>query len=375
MSEKTPNTSNMALEVSVFASYAQVDDAATYQRISRIVADIKTTLASQTGSAVNVFKDTESIAAGENWRDRIRLGLSSSTILLAFVSLAYLKSAPCRQEFREFLGFLVANSETRLIIPLIYADFDRVDSRSQEDDIWEEIKKLQVIKMAHMRATDPGSSEWLRAIQQISDRIEEVLASVDLDSADSTVERSPSNGKEEESDGFLELFTEIEEETPDIVADLNTYSELITHIGHITASAAPEITRAQTFGQKLAATRRLADSLTPVSNEAVAISQRILRGLNKWDSGVHKAVEVLSRQQIDTGGDNSTSFLDAIYGLAEKGIGSIGQLDALREIFDTINGVSKQLNYPLGQIKASLLVFAEIRGIFESWKSAIDGIR
>ncbi|GAA2220657.1 hypothetical protein GCM10009850_122520 [Nonomuraea monospora] len=369
MSDKTLNTSNMALEVSVFASYAQIDDAATYQRISRIVADIKTTLTSQTGSAVNVFKDTESIAAGENWRDRIRLGLSSSTILLAFVSLAYLKSAPCRQEFREFLGFLIANSETRLIIPLIYADFDRVDARSQEDDIWEEIKKLQVIKMAHMRATDPGSSEWLSTIQQISDRIEDVLVSVD---ADSTVEQSPSNDKEEESDGFLELFTEIEEETPAIVADLNTYSELITLIGDTTANAAPEMTRAQTFGQKLAVTRRLADSLTPISNEAVEISHRILLGLNKWDSGVHKAVEVLSRQQIDAGGENSTAFLDAIYGLAEKGIDSIGKLDTLRDTFDTINGVSKQLNYPLTQIKASLLVFAEIRGIFESWKSAIE---
>ncbi|MEU5867251.1 toll/interleukin-1 receptor domain-containing protein [Nonomuraea sp. NPDC047529] len=366
------NSSSPTLEVSIFTSYAQIDDQASYGRISKIVSDIKTNLASQTGSEVELFQDKNSIAAGEDWRWRIRLGLSSSSIFLAFVSPSYLRSEACRQEFREFLGFLAANSETRLIIPLIYTEFDRLTERFQGDDIWEAVKQLQVLKIQHIRSSDPGSSEWMKTVEKISSRIEEVLNSTATSSSNELGQPQSDKGGDDDEEGILELLVHVEEDAPQIIADLNSYAQLMIKLGDITALAAPELSRAQTFGQRLASTRRLADALSPVGDEALEVSQRILQGLNKWDTGVHTVFEMLSRGQLRVTDEGTGEFLDAIHAMAGIGLHSLSEMDAVRTALDSAKGYSRPLNMALANIQASLLAFAEIRGIFEGWRNALD---
>ncbi|GAA2878405.1 toll/interleukin-1 receptor domain-containing protein [Nonomuraea rubra] len=363
--------SSLALEVSIFASYARIDDKATHSRISNIVSDIESMLESLTGSTVKVFKDTDSIAPGEDWRDRIRMGLSSSTILLAFISPAYLRSEMCRQEFKEFLGFLGANSETRLIIPLVYSNFERIDAHFDSDDLWMTVKKLQALPLNNMRSTDRGSSEWIQTVEKISYRIEEVLSSVET--TENHASRSELISTEEDS-GLLELFADMEDSGPQVRTDLERFAEIITEVGESTSNTAPRIASAQTFGAKLAVSSQLADQLNPLSEEAADLSQRLLSTLNRWDVGVRFGIEMVARGKMPIDNENTITFVDSIANLADIGVNSLGQLDVLRTAIESGKGISKPLNRPLAQIQQALLTFAEISAIFQGWKDALNAL-
>ncbi|MEV6983127.1 toll/interleukin-1 receptor domain-containing protein [Sphaerisporangium sp. NPDC051017] len=357
---------DQAVEVSVFASYSHIDNDATYERISKIILGIKGIYESLTGSKVEIFKDADSIALGENWRDRIRMGLSSSSILLAFVSPAYLRSESCRQEFREFLGFLEANSKKRLIIPLLYADFDRIEARFARDELWQEIKSLQVLKLEAMRSLDPGSAEWIRALEMIAYRIEEVLSSVETEEPgdDSGYEAGEA---QEFGQGLLELFAEIEETTPRFALEFERFNELINQLGEETQSRASRLAKASTFSSKLAVSKQLAEAINPIAVEAYEISERLLAIMAKWDSGVRYGIELIASKRLDIDEEDASQFIEAIGGLAETGNESLSHLETLRHTIASARGISGQLNKPLARIQQALLRFAEMAGIFQGW--------
>jgi len=65
-----PRRSYSGPEVSVFVSYARIDDKSSYGRVSKLIDDVADTYQSITGQRVGVFKDVESIQPGDDWRDR-----------------------------------------------------------------------------------------------------------------------------------------------------------------------------------------------------------------------------------------------------------------------------------------------------------------
>lgn len=158
--------------ISVFVSYARADDEATYRRITRLKKDIQLAYSALNGESVGVFQDVESIELGDNWRDRIRAGLTSSSIFLAFVSPAFLRSTACREEAREFLGILRSSRNERLVIPLIFGDMSRLKSRFADDDLWGELSSLQALPTGALRSAEPGSSVWMSNVHEIAERIE-----------------------------------------------------------------------------------------------------------------------------------------------------------------------------------------------------------
>jgi hypothetical protein len=101
-------------DVSIFVSYARVDDEATYSRVTKFASSIKRLYESMTGERVRLYMGADSSAAGDIWVDRIRLGMSSSAILLVVISPAYLRSAARREEYRELTSFVCASSNSRL---------------------------------------------------------------------------------------------------------------------------------------------------------------------------------------------------------------------------------------------------------------------
>lgn len=362
-----------ALEVSVFASYSHVDNDATYQRISKIILGIKGIYESLTGSTVEIFRDADSISLGENWKDRIRMGLSSSSILLAFVSPAYLRSESCREELREYLSFLSANSRKRLIIPLIYADFDRIEARFSGDDLWIEIKSLQAMKLEKMRSLDEGTSEWIQAIESISYRIEDVLSSFEAEEENGDLS-GEIKSSDEPAEGLLELFAGLESSAPQLVDALERFKQLLEELGEETTSAGPKLSNATTFGSKLAISKRLAEAITPISLESVEISQNLLAKMKEWDTGVRFVMDLVAKGHMSLDDEGTIHFLDSIAGLAEIGVTSLGQLDEMRHAIDLAKGVSAHLNKPLIRIQQALLMFAEISGIFRGWKDELDAL-
>ena len=83
-----------------FMSYAHHDDG--QGRLSRFRERLEGELRSQTGIDLEIFKDSEEIGLGEQWRRRLEAGLAASTFLLPIVTPSFLTSAYCREELETF---------------------------------------------------------------------------------------------------------------------------------------------------------------------------------------------------------------------------------------------------------------------------------
>ena len=251
-------------EIQVFVSYARIDDQATYGRISKLIEDIANTYQSMTGWTVGVFSDVDSIKPGDDWRDRIRLGLSYSSIFLAFISPAYLRSANCREELNEFLAFLISSSADRLVIPLMYAKKERIETSFAGDELWAKICQREYVDISRLRSVNPGSTEWIETIEFLADSIDERLSSFKhIDDPVPTDTRRPAVKSLQDTTppGTLERMATLEEKVPQVVADMSSISDLLNGLAEELTNATPRLSKANTFAARLAVSRDLAKRL------------------------------------------------------------------------------------------------------------------
>jgi DNA-binding XRE family transcriptional regulator len=360
-------------DVSVFVSYARIDDEATYGRISQFVKDIGSTYRSFTGRQATIFQDKDSIAPGEDWRDRIRLGLSSSSIFLPFITPAYLRSIHCREELWEFLGFLQASKQTRLIIPLIYSPVDRIEKSLSSDDLWLAMSKLNRIdKISLLRLAEAGSPDWLSLVELVADRIDEVLSNV----ASVAVQTTPSADTQGASKisplGMFEKLADLEKSAPKTQEHLERVGVLFAQLGEEAQRAEPSMRRADTFSKKLAASTRFATRITPIAEEFSVLSKKLVSGIGTWDDGVLSILEKVRERPAAGQDPEFGNFVEQVTEMADAGISSLSHIADLYGSIDDAKGMSAQLDKPLGRIQESLLEIAELSAMFRGWKSEVE---
>lgn len=372
-----PTATSITTEVSVFVSYARVDDEATYSRISKVVDDIATAYRSMTGRAVGIFKDTDSIEPGENWKDRIRLGLSASSIFLAFVSPAYLRSPMCRQELSEFTAFLATDSTMRLVVPLVFASVDRIERHFGDDELWQELSRRNRLDVSALRSTDPGSSGWIELVQKIADRIDDVLSSDEVSrGAEAGFDSSPieRDSAAKSSAGDLDLLAELESDGPNVTAHIERAGALLEGFGQATVTAAPEMLKASTFGQKLAVSKRLAEELEPIADELDVTVDEIHSGLEVWNKGIGAATSIIRRSPDEARDPRVQEFLRSIRDMATTSSTSLSELDSFHSAMGDTMGFSASLDKPLRKMRAVTLRMAELRGIFQNWLGEVEAL-
>ena len=368
-----PKASATSSEVSVFVSYAHIDDEATYERISKLIKDIANTYRSMTGKEVGVFQDVNSISPGENWKDRIRLGLSYSSIFLAFVTPAYFRSPYCREELSEFLAFLDANSTTRLAIPLLYADPERMETQFKDDHLWQKLASLQRVDISNLRVIDPGSSEWIRRVQELSDTVDKTLTDVKelLDNLE--VEKSvPTNADQDEEaiqEGLLERMTQVEEAGPGMLISMEHFTELLNQIGAVANESSPQMTQAETFGEKLAASNRLAKRLGPIAADMEHTADSLVRDFEGLNSMITYILSYARENPEEVASSpDAIDGLQKIWEMAETGTKSLGELDSVNKSLTDGIGYSKNLDKPLRAMRRAFLRLADLRGILSGWR-------
>lgn len=360
-------------DVSVFVSYARIDDESTYGRISQFVGDVGSTYRSFTGRQATIFQDKDSIAPGENWRDRIRLGLSSSSIFLPFITPAYLRSIQCREEIWEFLGFLQANERTRLIIPLIYSSVDRIEKHFSSDDLWLAISKLNRIdRIGSLRLAEAGSPDWLSLAELVADRIDEVLSSVMPEAVTPALPADPHKESQTDPLGMLEKLAELEKSAPNTQEDLERVGVLFTKLGEEAEQAEPSMRRADTFSKKLAVSTRFANQITPIADELSVLSQKLVNGIGNWDDGVRIILERAREGPAEVQESEFGTFVTGVTEMADAGISSLAEIADLYESINGAKGMSAQLDKPLRRIQESLLEIAELSAMFRGWKAEIE---
>ena len=300
-------------EIRVFVSYARIDDEATYGRISDLVRDIANTYQSMTGKTVGVFKDAESIRPGDDWRERIKLGLSYSSIFLAFISPAYLRSAACREELSEFLAFLTSSSAVRLVVPLIYAKEERIDATFSDDELWQKIKQRESRDISRLRSVSPGSPEWIDTTEKLADLIDEVLSSfTQIEIPGQEDRHGPITSIEDTAPpGTLERMAALEDKIPGVIADMERIGVLMESLNEAVVKATPGFATAKTFNERLSASRALAEKLDPIASEMAVTAERMVGNFSEWDLFVQYLADYARK-----GGDLSDAeFLSALSGL------------------------------------------------------------
>jgi hypothetical protein len=359
-------------EISVFVSYARIDDKSTYGRISQLIDGLADTYQSLTGKIVGVFKDVESIKPGDDWRDRIRLGLSASSIFLAFISPAYLRSANCREELSEFLAFLDANSSARLIIPLIFTAPDRILNEFSNDSLWERIEQLQWLDVSRLRYADLGSSDWVLTLERIADRVDEVLLSF-ASKTDQASEGADSEPPSELSEHVLNRMAAIETKLPDMAASFERYSGLMVQMTEAVTGAAPSMQRADTFAKKLAISEDLAQQLNPIADEMGVEADRLVGYLNEL-TYIAKFVIDAVRSDVDDASADTIDFLKIVRDTAATGIKSLSVIDDFTRSIGQSIGFSKDLDKPLKKIRQASLKIADLRGILSGWQEEVASL-
>ena len=155
----------------VFASYSRDDDQVTYGRVSTLIRDLDATYRNAVGVNAGIFKDDVSVQLGEDWRIAIANAGRSATILLAFLSPAYLRSDWCRREATDFLD----RAGPGTLLPLFFCDRAQLTDQFENDALWRRLDRLQGLSIDDLRRTDPGAGLWLQALDRIAGRIAELL--------------------------------------------------------------------------------------------------------------------------------------------------------------------------------------------------------
>jgi len=114
---------------------------------------------------------------------------------------------------------------------------------------------------------DPGSSSWLRAVDRIAERIDEILKTFTPEVAKSVTVDEPSKDMDT-SEGIMDRLAEIETTImPSFNHSVEKYSHLMAQLNAAVNAASPEMQQANSFGKKLGVSRKLAQKLSPIADE------------------------------------------------------------------------------------------------------------
>jgi hypothetical protein len=360
-------------DVAVFVSYRHDDDDASYGRIKTLSDDIRQAYKSLNGLDVELFFDVDSIELGENWRQRIRSGLVSATVLLAFISPLYLRSMACREELQEFISALSVKNSEKLIIPLLFAPIENIEQRFQDDELWHQIRDLQFMSIHELRRVDPGSEKWMVAADKVADRMRQVLAVKDM-----TIP-PPVGAVEEiaEPEPTVQAVTEpfdIGAEFRELSSNFIERTALLDEINPKLEEVASYIARGGPGEQVTEHFNGLAAELnSPVNKYSeLAISYQQLMG---------KSAENVARWLREIGAtperdreDSTPRLLASIKGAAEAVLGSVTAVQDLSGTIDKLKGKSLKLDRVLQRFQSALIMTAGYSGVFKNWIEEIEDL-
>src|SRR5437773_4117111 len=105
-----------------FLSYVREDDEHENGRLTEISKALSGEVRMQSGESFQIFQDTDNIAWGEQWRDRIEKSLDDVTFLIPIITPGFFKSDLCRSELQSFLDREKNLRRNDLILPVYYLD-------------------------------------------------------------------------------------------------------------------------------------------------------------------------------------------------------------------------------------------------------------
>jgi hypothetical protein len=368
--ESLPSPVGSRPDVSIFVSYAPIDERATHGRIEEIVLSIKDMYASMTGEDVRVFFDKSSLSAGETWQDAVRFGLSSSSIFLVFLSPSYIRSAACNNEFWELYHFLESNSSERLMIPLLFGDKERIARADPQTGLWSTASQLLVIDVSSLRIIEPSQTVWLQKAQEIAEVIDRALSSVKRRS----VHQADAIGADRSGDDdvapiLLEQMLQFEAAAPELMATMEDLTDLLYKVGSQVNASGPLMKRATTTKRKLSVACQLARSIDPIADQVDEEVTTFLRSLKVWDVTVQTVFDFMRRSSTVLSGESVLPRLRSVYEMATAGIRAFDEAEVMHRAIGQGRGLSYELDAALKKLQSAALRLVDSRAMFTSWRA------
>lgn len=357
-------TRDSGTPISAFLSYAHATED-EYGLIEPLSLSLVNQVKARANRDLKIWKDTDDIPWGSQWRDAIEGGIKGASVLFVLATQHYLDSEACRQEFNDFLQAVEKTGRSelrRLILPILPIAAPGIFHEDSEDEIARVIASTQYIEIEDAVIEGPKSPAWGRAMKQLSiafikvvDDVERELASGSGSSAavDSEVDVLE---EEDGGPGFIDRMGQIEEEFESMQGEVVALASAL--------DAFPAIAQESDFSSVKSA-RHMLTQLTLLARKLDPLSQKI---------GASGGVVKASAQSID---DNLRSVAKSLHEIQteEQRQELREQLTSMASTMETANGVGDQMTSMLTSMRQVESSSAAVRKALRPFRRGISDFR
>ena len=154
-----------------FFSYSRNDDEGDDGAVAALANRIYRELRSQLGRTDKSFKlwrDKDALAAGDDWKEKLKEAVSEFVFFIQMVTPSVLKSPFCRFAFESFIKHEKELGRDDLMFPLVYVSVPELDDlRKEADPVLSTISTRLYLDWRHIREGDINSFIVREAVEQL----------------------------------------------------------------------------------------------------------------------------------------------------------------------------------------------------------------
>lgn len=356
----------------VFWSYAHKDDKNSNGAISELLKAIEAEYELQTGTTLSVFKDTDSIGWGTNWRDCIEEALLNTAIFIPVLTPTYLKRPACLKELRDVCAFYKDHGIERGIYPIRFVDITRALKNFADDKLAILIGDTQGVNFYEAGTRDPSSRAYADFTSNIVSKIIEI--DDELSQQHETGRAAASLDEFDDSEGILDNLAIMEEafaHQEELLANLSNDINLIEELANRKAAeirASDKNNRG--FAGRLLISKSMAEEMMPLASGLLNHSKDFSHSVQSIDKGVKAYVEICreSNQERSEPFDSSVLRLE---GEADK---AFEQCRAFIAVLDKTKKISRDLRKPIDIVTRGLELFCSNSDYYHAWADEINSL-
>lgn len=355
-----------------FWSYVHKDDAADNRRIAQLARDVEAQYEMLTGESIETFLDRDILEWGDNWRHKIDKGLAVVAFFIPVITPRYFSSAECRRELNTFARRTQELGIKELLLPLLYVDYAPLHDKDSDDDLVSLVKSYQWEDWRELRFAELTSREYRRGVSRLASRL--VIANRLVEQPVNRNRESDQNDDEEKTPGLIDRLAGLEEALPRAGESIVGITGQIERIGLIVSNATSEIHPSTPFAERREVIGKVARELEVPTEEIWRAANEFSSQLHDIDDGFRALVEQFSDEaQTNPESVNHTvSFFDSVRHLASASQTAFGSIERLMESTIPAERLSREIRPVLRRLRQGLTVFADGKGVIESWVDLIN---
>ncbi|HVX19126.1 MAG TPA: toll/interleukin-1 receptor domain-containing protein [Acidimicrobiales bacterium] len=378
-------------EFAAFWSYVHEDDDAEGGRIRALATFLEKRVQLLTGSAFSIFIDSDSLAWGDEWADRIDEALVKTTFFVPVVTPRYFQSASCREELIKYSTAAKRTGLTELIMPIHYVTVSGMDSAEHSgDELVDLMRTYQWEDFREVALEDPNSSNYRKAVQNLATQLIDRAKTADSKPASLMAKANEPQAQEALArNDDLPVDDDTGPGLADVLADgetaLTQFAEIFTELGPLiegignrieqaTADVEANDKKGKGFAGRILVFRRLASELDEPVDSVETLAHAALDRLLTISPMMTLLMQLLRSEPTQIA-ETIPTFVDPLQSMvasAEEGLASAEQM---AEEVGRIASMSKDLRPPARRLERSLRQLVDTRTLFRSWSQEAGELR